>query len=82
VATLAAQFARFGIEPRHLRPGTRTPPTGRPVRGADRASPWSGKRNPEARVRAHEQVEELALLRSAAFAGALLRGALKTLLDS
>jgi DNA-binding transcriptional MerR regulator len=80
VATLAAQFARFGIEPRHLRLYKNA---------ADREAgfveqivlPLVRQRNPEARARAHEQVDELALL-GQQLRGALLRGALKTLLDS
>jgi DNA-binding transcriptional MerR regulator len=80
VATLAAQFARFGIEPRHLRLYKNA---------ADREAgfveqivlPLVRQRNPEARARAHEQVDELALL-GQQLRGALLRGALKALLDS
>jgi hypothetical protein len=80
VATLAAQFARFGIEPRHLRLYKNA---------ADREAgfveqivlPLVRQRNPEARARAHEQVDELVQL-GQQLRGALLRGALKTLLDS
>jgi DNA-binding transcriptional MerR regulator len=80
VATLAAQFARFGIEPRHLRLYKNA---------ADREAgfmeqivlPLVRQRNPEARARAHEQVDELAQL-GQQLRGALLRGALKTLLDT
>jgi DNA-binding transcriptional MerR regulator len=80
VATVAAQFARFGIEPRHLRLYKNA---------ADREAgfveqivlPLVRQRNPEARARAHEQVDELARL-GQQLRGVLLRGALKALLDS
>jgi hypothetical protein len=80
VATVAAQFARFGVEPRHLRLYKNA---------ADREAgfveqivlPLVRQRNPEARARAHEQVDELARL-GQQLRGVLLRGALKALLDS
>jgi DNA-binding transcriptional MerR regulator len=79
VATVAAQFARFGVEPRHLRLYKNA---------ADREAgfieqivlPLVRQRNPEARARAHEQVDELARL-GQQLRGTLLRGALKALLD-
>ena len=69
VATVAAEFARFGIEPRHLRLYKNA---------ADREAgfveqivlPLVRQRNPEARARAHETVDELSEL------GQQLRGAL------
>ena len=79
VATLAAQFARFGIEPRHLRLYKNA---------ADREAgfveqivlPLVRQRNPEARARAHETADELARL-GQQLRGALLRRALTDLLD-
>ncbi len=79
VATVAAQLARFGVEPRHLRLYKNA---------ADREAgfieqivlPLVRQRNPEARARAHEQVDELARL-GQQLRGTLLRGALKALLD-
>ena len=61
VATAAARFAQFGIEPRHLRLYKNA---------ADREAgfveqivlPLVRQRNPEARARAHETVDELSLL--------------------
>jgi DNA-binding transcriptional MerR regulator len=61
IAQLAGQFARFGVEPRHLRLYKNA---------ADREAgfveqivlPLVRQRNPEARVRAHETADELALL--------------------
>jgi hypothetical protein len=80
VATAAARFAQFGIEPRHLRLYKNA---------ADREAgfveqivlPLVRQRNPEARARAHETVDELALL-GQQLRGALLRGALRDLLNS
>jgi hypothetical protein len=79
IATVAARFAQFGIEPRHLRLYKNA---------ADREAgfveqivlPLVRQRNPEARVRAHQTVDELAGL-GEQIRGALLRGALKDLLD-
>jgi hypothetical protein len=79
IAAVAARFAEFGIEPRHLRLYKNA---------ADREAgfveqivlPLVRQRNPEARVRAHETVDELAAL-GQQIRGALLRGALKDLLD-
>ena len=69
MATVAAGFARFGIEPRHLRLYKNA---------ADREAgfveqivlPLVRQRNPEARARAHETADELARL------GQQLRGSL------
>ena len=79
VATVAAGFARFGVEPRHLRLYKNA---------ADREAgfveqivlPLVRQRNPEARVRAHETVDELAQL-GQQLRASLLRSALGTLLD-
>ena len=79
VATVAARFARFGIEPRHLRLYKNA---------ADREAgfveqivlPLVRQRNPEARARAHETAEELAHL-GQQLRSSLLRGALRDLLD-
>ena len=79
VATVAAQFAQFGIEPRHLRLYKNA---------ADREAgfveqivlPLVRQRNPEARARAHEMVDELSGL-GHQLRGALLRNALKDLLN-
>jgi DNA-binding transcriptional MerR regulator len=80
VATLAAGFARFGIEPRHLRLYKNA---------ADREAgfveqillPLVRQRNPEARARAHETADELAGL-GQQLRSALLRTALADLLNS
>jgi DNA-binding transcriptional MerR regulator len=79
VANLAAGFARFGVEPRHLRLYKNA---------ADReagfveqiVTPLVRQRNPEARARAHETVDELASL-GQQLRASLLRSALGTLLD-
>jgi hypothetical protein len=79
VASVAAHFARFGIEPRHLRLYKNA---------ADREAgfveqivlPLVRQRNPEARARANEMVDELAVL-GQQLRGALLRNALKDLLN-
>jgi DNA-binding transcriptional MerR regulator len=79
VATLAAQFARFGIEPRHLRLYKNA---------ADREAgfveqivlPLVRQRNPEARARAHETADNLAGL-GQQLRSALLRLVLADLLD-
>ncbi len=79
VAMVAAQFARFGIEPRHLRLYKNA---------AEREAgfveqivlPLVRQRNPEARARAHEMVDELSRL-GEQLRGALLRNALRDLLD-
>jgi DNA-binding transcriptional MerR regulator len=79
VAQLAAQFARFGIEPRHLRLYKNA---------ADREAgfveqivlPLVRQRNPEARARAHETADELAVL-GQQLRSSLLRNALGDLLD-
>ena len=79
MATVAAQFAQFGIEPRHLRLYKNA---------ADREAgfveqivlPLVRQRNPEARARAHEMVDELSVL-GHQLRGALLRNALKDLLN-
>jgi DNA-binding transcriptional MerR regulator len=79
VATVAAQFAQFGIEPRHLRLYKNA---------ADREAgfveqivlPLVRQRNPEARARAHEMVDELSRL-GHQLRGALLRNALSDLLN-
>ena len=76
VATVAARFARFGIEPRHLRLYKNA---------ADREAgfveqivlPLVRQRNPEARARAHETVDELSRL-GQQLRAALLRNALET----
>ncbi len=78
VARLAARFARFGIEPRHLRLYKNA---------ADREAgfveqvvlPLVRQRNPDARARAQETADELALL-GQQLRTALLRGALGDLL--
>jgi hypothetical protein len=79
VATAAARFAQFGIEPRHLRLYKNA---------ADREAgfveqivlPLVRQRNPEARARAHDTVDELSLL-GQQIRGALLRNALADLLN-
>lgn len=79
VARLAAQFARFGVEPRHLRLYKNA---------ADREAgfveqivlPLVRQRNPDARARAREAADELALL-GQELRSALLRSALGTLLE-
>ncbi len=79
VATVAARFAQFGIEPRHLRLYKNA---------ADREAgfveqivlPLVRQRNPEARARAHETVDELSLL-GQQLRAALLRNALADLLN-
>ena len=79
VATVAAQFTRFGIEPRHLRLYKNA---------ADREAgfveqvvlPLVRQRNPDARARAHETAEELAQL-GQQLRGSLLRSALGGLLN-
>ena len=79
VATLAAKFARFGIEARHLRLYKNA---------ADREAgfveqivlPLVRQRNPEARARAHETADELAQL-GQQLRGSLLRTALRDLLN-
>jgi DNA-binding transcriptional MerR regulator len=80
VATVAAGFTRFGIEPRHLRLYKNA---------AEREAgfveqvvlPLVRQRNPEARARAHETAEELAQL-GQQLRGSLLRTALGNLLNS
>ncbi len=79
VAVLAAGFARFGVEPRHLRLYKNA---------ADRETgfveqivlPLVRQRNPEARVRARQTADELAEL-GQRLRGALLRRALGDLLN-
>ena len=79
VAMVAARFAQFGIEPRHLRLYKNA---------ADREAgfveqivlPLVRQRNPEARARAHETSDELSLL-GQELRGALLRNALRDLLN-
>jgi DNA-binding transcriptional MerR regulator len=79
VGQLAAQFARFGIEPRHLRMYKNA---------ADREAgfveqivlPLVRQRNPDARARAHEAADELAIL-GQQLRSSLLRSALGNLLD-
>ena len=79
VAMVAAGFTRFGIEPRHLRLYKNA---------AEREAgfveqvvlPLVRQRNPEARARAHETAEELALL-GQQLRGSLLRTALGNLLN-
>jgi DNA-binding transcriptional MerR regulator len=79
VANLAARFARFGIEPRHLRLYKNA---------ADREAgfveqivlPLVRQRNPEARVRALETVDELTQL-GQELRGSLLRSDLRSLLN-
>ncbi len=79
VANLAAQFARFGIEPRHLRLYKNA---------AEREAgfveqivlPLVRQRNPEARARAHETADELTRL-GQQLRGSLLRSALGNLLN-
>jgi DNA-binding transcriptional MerR regulator len=80
VGSVAAGFARFGIEPRHLRLYKNA---------ADRESgfveqivlPLVRQRNPEARARAHETADELTAL-GQQLRGSLLRTSLKGLLES
>ncbi len=75
VATAAAGFTRFGIEPRHLRLYKNA---------AEREAgfveqvvlPLVRQRNPEARARAHETAEELTQL-GQQLRGSLLRTALR-----
>lgn len=79
VARLAAQFARFGVEPRHLRLYKNA---------AEREAgfveqivlPLVRQRNPDARARAREAADELALL-GQQLRSSLLRGALGNLLE-
>ncbi len=79
VATAAAGFTRFGIEPRHLRLYKNA---------AEREAgfveqvvlPLVRQRNPEARARAHETAEELTQL-GQQLRGSLLRTALGNLLN-
>ena len=79
VAKIAAGFALFGVEPRHLRLYKNA---------SDREAgfveqivlPLVRQRNPEARARAHETVDELALL-GQQLRSSLLRSALGNLLD-
>ena len=79
VATLAAGFARFGIEPRHLRLYKNA---------ADREAgfveqivlPLVRQRNPDARARAHDTADELTTL-GQQLRGSLLRSALGDLLS-
>ncbi len=79
VAKIAAGFAQFGVEPRHLRLYKNA---------ADREAgfveqivlPLVRQRNPEARARAHETVDELAHL-GQQLRSSLLRSALGNLLD-
>jgi DNA-binding transcriptional MerR regulator len=79
VAKLAARFARFGIEPRHLRLYKNA---------ADREAgfveqiviPLVRQRNPDARARARETADELARL-GQQLRGSLLRSALGDLLN-
>jgi len=78
IANLAAGFARYGVEPRHLRLYKNT---------ADREAgfieqivlPLVRQRNPEARQRAGQTADELAQL-GQGLRGALLRGAIRDLL--
>ena len=78
IANLAAGFARYGVEPRHLRLYKNT---------ADREAgfidqivlPLVRQRNPEARQRAGRTADELAQL-GQGLRGALLRGAIRDLL--
>lgn len=78
IANLAAGFARYGVEPRHLRLYKNT---------ADREAgfieqivlPLVRQRNPEARQRAGLTADELAQL-GQGLRGALLRGAIRDLL--
>jgi DNA-binding transcriptional MerR regulator len=80
VSVVAARFAAFGIEPRHLRLYKNA---------ADReagfveqiVTPLVRQRNPEARARATETAEELAQL-GQQLRGSLLRSALSDLLNS
>jgi DNA-binding transcriptional MerR regulator len=80
VGSVAAGFARFGIEPRHLRLYKNA---------ADRESgfveqivlPLVRQRNPEARARAHETADELTAL-GQQLRVSLLRTSLKGLLES
>jgi hypothetical protein len=79
VANVAARFAQFGIEPRHLRLYKNA---------ADREAgfveqivlPLVRQRNPEARVRATETVDELTHL-GQQLRGSLLRSDLRGLLN-
>ncbi len=79
VATVAAHFTRFGIEPRHLRLYKNA---------AEREAgfveqvvlPLVRQRNPEARARAHETADELTRL-GQQLRGSLLRSALGNLLN-
>ncbi len=79
VANLAARFARFGIEPRHLRLYKNA---------ADREAgfveqiviPLVRQRNPDARARANDTADELAGL-GQQLRGSLLRTALSSLLN-
>ncbi len=79
VATVAAGFTRFGIEPRHLRLYKNA---------AEREAgfveqvvlPLVRQRNPEARARAHETADELTQL-GQQLRGSLLRSALGNLLN-
>ncbi len=79
VANLAAQFAQFGIEPRHLRLYRNA---------AEREAgfveqivlPLVRQRNPEARARAHETADELTRL-GQQLRASLLRSALGNLLN-
>jgi DNA-binding transcriptional MerR regulator len=79
VANLSARFARFGIEPRHLRLYKNA---------AEREAgfveqivlPLVRQRNPEARARAHETADELTQL-GQQLRGSLLRTALGNLLN-
>jgi DNA-binding transcriptional MerR regulator len=80
VATLAAGFARFGIEPRHLRLYKNT--ADREVGFIEQiVLPLVRQRNPEARVRATETADELLRL-GQQLRASLVRSALGTLLDS
>jgi hypothetical protein len=80
VATVAAGFTRYGIEPRHLRLYKNA---------AEREAgfveqvvlPLVRQRNPEARARAQETAEELTQL-GQQLRGSLLRSALGNLLNS
>ncbi len=79
VSQMAAQFARFGVEPRHLRLYKNA---------ADREAgfveqivlPLVRQRNPDARARAQEAADELALL-GQQLRSSLLRSALGSLLE-
>jgi len=79
VAMAAARFAQYGVEPRHLRLYKNA---------ADREAgfveqivlPLVRQRNPEARARAHDTVDELSAL-GQQLRGALLRSALRDLLN-